>query len=100
MAFLATGLNLVNGSKAGNAPQIWAYKTDDTAAVVDTAGYFDNGATTNTGMRDVMRVGDLIYVYADADGTPSFGLHIVTQITTAGVIDVTNAVALGSIDSD
>lgn len=100
MAFDKSGLNLVNGAKAGNAPQIWAYKTNDTAAVVDGAGYFDNGSTTNTGMRDVMRVGDLIYVYADADSSASFGLHIVTQITTAGVIDVTNAVALGSIDSD
>ena len=99
MAFNKDGLNLVSGSKAGKAPQVWAYKTDDTAAVVDGSGYFDNGTTTNTGMRDVMKVGDLIYVYANADSTPSFGLHIVTA-NASGVIDVTNAVALGSVNSD
>lgn len=99
MAFDKEGLNLVSGSKAGKAPQIWAYKTNDTAATVDGSGYFDNGATTNTGMRDLMRVGDLVYVHADADSTPSYGLHIVTG-NASGVIDVTNAVALGSVDSD
>lgn len=99
MAFSKDGLNLVNGSKAGNAPQVWAYKSDDTAAVIDGSGYFDNGATTNTGMRDLMKVGDLIYVYANADSTPTFGLHIVTS-NSSGIIDVTNAVALGAIDSD
>lgn len=101
MAFDKTGLMLVGGSKAGNAPQMWTYKTNDLATAVDGAGYFDNGSTANTGMRNVFRVGDLIYVHANAAGTtPTYGLHIVTQITGAGVIDVTNAVALGAIDSD
>jgi hypothetical protein len=99
MAFDKEGLNLVSGSKRGKAPQIWAYLTNDTAAVVDTSGYFDNGNTTNTGMRNSMNVGDLIYVSADADGSPTYGLHIVTA-NSAGVIDVTNAVALGGTDSD
>jgi hypothetical protein len=101
MAFDKTGLMLVGGSKAGNAPQMWTYKTNDTAGTVDTAGYFDNGSTTNTGMRNVFRLGDLIYVHANAAGTtPTYGLHIVTQISTAGIIDVTNATALGGTDSD
>lgn len=99
MAFDKEGLNLVSGSKRGKAPQVWAYRTNDTAAVVDGSGYFDNGSSTNTGMRNSMNVGDLIYVYADADGTPSYGLHIVTS-NSAGVIDVTNATALGGTDSD
>lgn len=98
MAFDKAGLNMVSTSKAGNAPQIFTYKTDDLATAVDAAGYFDNGATTNTGMRDIMNVGDMVYVYADADGTPSFGLHIVTA-NASGIIDVTNAVDLGTVDS-
>jgi hypothetical protein len=52
-------------------------------------------------MRNEMSVGDLVYVHANSAGTtPTYGLHIVTQITAAGIIDVTNAVALGAIDSD
>lgn len=101
MAFDKTGLNAVSTSKAGNAPQVFTYKTDDTAATVDGAGYFDNGATTNTGMRNIMKVGDLVYVHANASGTtPTYGLHIVTQVSAAGIIDVTNATALGGTDSD
>jgi hypothetical protein len=101
MAFNKEGLNVAAQSKAGEAPQFFTYKTDDTAATVDTAGYFDNGATTNTGMRNTMKVGDLVYVHANASGTtPTYGLHIVTQVSAAGVIDVTNATALGGTDSD
>lgn len=99
MAFDKEGLNVVAPSKAGNAPQIFTYKTNDTAAVVDGSGYFDNGATTNTGMRNIMKVGDLVYVAADQDTSPTYGLHIVTS-NTDGVIDVTNATALGGTDSD
>jgi hypothetical protein len=101
MAYDATGLSLASGSKAGNSPQIWAYRTNDLITAVDGAGYFDNGATTNTGLRNLFKVGDLIYVHANAAGTtPTYGLVIVTQVSTAGIIDVTNAVALGTIDSD
>ena len=100
MAFDKEGLNLVAGSKRGKAPQIWAYRTNDLVTVVDGAGYFDNGNTTNTGMRNSMNVGDLIYVHANAAGTtPTYGLVIVTS-NTSGIIDVTNATALGAIDSD
>ena len=101
MAFSKDGLALASGSKAGNAPQMWTYKTNDLVTAVDAAGYFDNGATTNNGMRSLMRVGDLIYVHANAAGTtPTFGLVIVTQVGSTGIIDVTNATALGTIDSD
>jgi hypothetical protein len=100
MAFDKDGLNLVSGSKRGKAPQVWAYRTNDAATTVDGAGYFDNGNTTNTGMRNSMNVGDLVYVHANAAGTvPTYGLHIVTQ-NSSGIIDLTNATALGGTDSD
>jgi hypothetical protein len=100
MAFSSTGLNLVSGSKAGNAPQIWSYKTTDAAATVDTAGYFDNGSTSNTGMRNVMKVGDLIYRVTTSGGSFSTaGLHVV--ITNAsGIINVSDATVLGGTNTD
>jgi hypothetical protein len=101
MAFARSGLTVVGGSKKGAAPKMWLYKTADVVTTVDGAGYFDNGATTNTGMRNEMSVGDLVYVHANSAGTtPTYGLMIVTQITAAGIIDVTNATALGATDSD
>jgi hypothetical protein len=101
MALDTENLSLVGGgSKAGNAPQMWSYKSTDTPAVIDSAGYFDNGTTTNTGMRDLMKVGDLIYIHGTSGGTAVFGLHIVTQVTSAGIIDVTDATALGGTDTD
>lgn len=100
MAFDKTGLNLVSGSKAGNAPQVWAYMTTDAAATVDTAGYFDNGSTTNTGMRNLMKIGDLIYRVTLSSGAFSTaGLHVVTG-NASGVVDVTDATALGGTDTD
>jgi len=101
MALDTENLSLVGGgSKAGNAPQMWSYKSTDTPAVIDSAGYFDNGTTTNTGMRDLMKVGDLIYIHGTSGGTAVYGLHIVTQVTAAGIIDVTDATALGGSDTD
>lgn len=101
MAFNRSGLTVVGGSKKGNAPKLWLYKTTDAATTVDGSGYFDNGATTNTGMRNEMSLGDLVYVHANSAGTtPTYGFHVVTGITAAGVIDVTNATAIGATDSD
>jgi hypothetical protein len=101
MAFNSENMSLIGGgSKAGNAPQMWSYKSDDTAAVIDSAGYFDNGTTTNTGMRDLMKVGDLMFVHAVASGSATFGMHIVTQVTAAGIVDVTDATVLGATDTD
>jgi len=93
MAYNSTGLNLASGSKAGNAPQFWTYKTADLITAVDGSGYFNSAAA-------LLKVGDLMYVHANAAGTvPTFGFVIVTS-NTGTVVDVTNATALGAIDSD
>jgi len=92
MAFNKDGLMLVAGSKAGNAPQMWTYKTNDLATDVDTSGYFNS-------MASVLKVGDVIYVHADADSTPTFGFHVVTS-NTGSVVDVTDATAVGGTDTD
>ena len=101
MALNLENLSVVGGgSKAGNAPQMWSYKSTDTPAVIDSAGYFDNGTTTNTGLRDLFKVGDLMYIHGTSGGTAVYGLHIVTQVTAAGIIDVTDATTLGGTDTD
>jgi hypothetical protein len=98
MAFNIAGLNLVGGSKAGNAPQIWTYKTADTAATMNTVGYFDNGTTTNTGMRTLMFVGDVIFAYDTT--TPAATILYVNQVSAAGIIDVNDGTTLAATDTD
>ncbi len=70
----------------------WHYKTVDTAAVVDTEGYFNDAS-------NMMRVGDFISINADTDGTPANGLMVVLS-NTGGVVDVGDLVAIGGTDTD
>jgi hypothetical protein len=100
MALNLENLSLVGGgSKAGNAPQMWSYKSTDTPAVIDSVGYFDNGTTTNTGLRDLMKVGDLIYIHGTSGGTAVYGHHVVLS-NASGIIDVADATAIGGTDTD
>jgi hypothetical protein len=92
MAYSADGLNLVSGSKAGNAPQVWAYQTADTAATVDTTGYFNTAAS-------LLKVGDMMYVYSGVGGTPAYGIMIVLS-NTGTVVDMSDATTLGGTDTD
>jgi len=91
MAFDAAGLNAAGGqSKAGNAPQMWTYTTTDSAATVDTSGYFNSIAS-------ILKVGDLIYRVTTSSGSVSTaGLHVVMSISAAGVVDVADAQAVNT----
>lgn len=78
---------------------LWIYKTTDAAATVDTANYFNNAA-------DMLRVGDVILrvTYGEAAhtsvaGTSAVGFHYVNSIS-AGAVDVTDATAIGTADTD
>jgi hypothetical protein len=99
MAFDKAGLTRIGGDKRSTAPTIWTYRTNDALATVDGAGYFDNGDTTNTGMRNHMSVGDFIFCHATADTIATFGLFAVNA-NASGIIDVASANLLGTIDSD
>lgn len=90
MAYSSTGLNLVAGSKAGNAPQIWSYQSADAIATVNTSGYFDSAAS-------LMKVGDLIYVYDTA--TPTASLVVVLS-NTGTVVDVSDGTTISVADAD
>lgn len=99
MAFDKAGLQRIGGGVKGDAPQVWTYKTTDDRATVDTNGYFDNGATTNTGMRNHMAVGDMIVLFTNSGGTLQFGIAFVNAVSS-GVIDIADVLTAGTLDSD
>ena len=91
MAFDKTGLQPIGGqSKAGNAPQMWSYKSADAIATVNTSGYFNSAS-------DSLKVGDLIYVYDS--NTPTASLVVVLS-NASGVVDVSDGEAITVADAD
>jgi hypothetical protein len=91
MAYSITGLQPIGGqAKAGNAPQMWSYTSADAIATVNTSGYFNSAA-------DVLKVGDLIYVYDS--NTPTASLVVVLS-NTGTVVDVSDGTALSVADAD
>ena len=91
MAYAQSGLQPIGGqSKAGNAPQMWSYKSADAIADVNTEGYFDDAS-------DVLKVGDLIYVFDS--NTPTANLVVVLS-NASGVVDVSNGQSITVADSD
>lgn len=80
------------GNLAQAAPALHTYKTTDTAATINTAGYFND-------LAEQLRVGDGIYVFADTGGTPQAYLFWVNA-NNGTVVDVPDGTALGTTDSD
>lgn len=69
---MALKLNDLSVLAYANNFTLWHYKTFDN--VVTTAGYFNNAA-------DMMRVGDVLIVNVDTDGTPFTKFYVVTAIS-------------------
>lgn len=92
MAFSSAGFTSVNVSKRGQAPSIYAYKTADTMADVNTEGYFN--ALVNT-----LEVGDLIYCVTSTGSTAVATLTVV-RTKTATAVDVDNGTTLAATNSD
>jgi hypothetical protein len=92
MAFSSTGWTVVNAAKRGNAPSIYAYKTTDTIATVNTEGYFNS-------LSDTLAVGDLIYCVTSTGSTAVATLTVVRS-NSSGVVDVDNGTTLAATDSD
>lgn len=99
MAFSTTGLNCVSASKAGNAPSLYMYSTTDALSVVRATGYFDNGTTTNTGMRNTFKVNDVIIVVSSTGGTPVVSMNYVNA-NSSGIIDITDGTTVSATDTD
>ncbi len=92
MAFSITGLNSVSPNKRGNAPSIYAYKTTDTIATVNTEGYFNS-------LADTLEVGDLIYCVTSTGSTAVATLVYVLS-NASGVVDVNDGTTLANTDTD
>jgi hypothetical protein len=92
MAFSTTGWTVVTAAKRGNAPSVYAYKTTDAIADVNTAGYFNN-------LSDTLAVGDLIYCVTSTGSTAVATLNYVLS-NTAGVVDVNDGTVLANTDTD
>lgn len=98
MAFATTNHKFTRiGPQNDNAPTLWAYATADALTTVDGASYFDSVANR-------VKVGDWIFV----SSTSTWGVFIVNANSrdltasppVSGVVDVTNAISFGTIDSD
>lgn len=87
------GSNEVNGR---GAITLWLYRTEDPAATVDTAGYF-NAA------RGLLTLGDVILrCTVNSSGVPqTWGFHGVNDVPAApGNVDVADALAITVTDTD
>lgn len=88
---------ILNGSAetVPGSPALWSYRTADATATVDTSGYFNEVAR-------LVRVGDIIMrTTINASGVPqTAGMHVVLSISAAGVVDVTDALALTMTNTD
>jgi hypothetical protein len=92
MAFSSTGFTVVSASKRGQAPSIYAYKTTDAAATVDTSGYFNS-------LADTLQVGDLIYLVTST-GTTAVASLVYVLSNASGVVDINDATVLANTDTD
>jgi hypothetical protein len=89
MAFAARDLSVL---AYANGFTLWHYTTADTAAVADTAGYFNAAA-------DMLRVGDMILANVGTGGTPQAGILLVNA-NSGGVVDVADLTGVGGTDTD
>ena len=78
-----------------DAPQVWLYKTADTAADIDTAGYFANAA------RRGMKLGDIVWrVTVDNVAAPTSVSTYGTHLINSAALDATDTTAGTVTDTD
>jgi hypothetical protein len=70
---------------------MYIYKTADTQATVNTAGYFNS-------VYQLLNVGDVLFVYDTT--TPSLVLTYVNAVSTAGVVDIADGTTVSATDTD
>ncbi len=92
MAFDSAGFTAIGASKRGNAPSLYAYKTTDSIADVNTAQYFNS-------LVDTLEVGDLIYCVTS---TGSTAVCTLTQVLSndGTDVDVADGTTLAATDGD
>lgn len=96
MAFNADYLTCVCGI-SNTKPQLWLYKTEDAAAAVDTAGYFETGYGFKVG--DVVIRITVTNLGASNEAVAASGMHLVSGVSSTQV-DVSDALAFTATDTD
>lgn len=75
-----------------NGFTLWHYMTPDTAAAVDTAGYFDEAA-------GMLHDGDILLANTETGGAAKAGLFLVGK-AARGSVDVSDMLRIGATDRD
>jgi hypothetical protein len=92
MPYAESGFSTISASKAGASPSMYAYRTTDAIADVNTTGYFNSLST-------LLTVGDLIYCVTST-GTTAVASFVYVLSNAAGVVDVNDGTVLANTDSD
>lgn len=80
--------------RIGGGGQIWDYRSVDASTAVDAANYFTNGQSLG------MLAGATLFVY-DTDASPITGsIHTVNAASADGSVDIGDALAITTTDSD
>lgn len=89
MAYRAHDLSAI---AYANGFTLWHYRTGDSPADVDNAGYFNEASR-------MLRVGDFILLNAGQGALPTHGVLVVSA-NAGGVVDVTNLTTFGAVNTD
>jgi hypothetical protein len=92
MPYAETGFTTIAASKAGSSPSMYAYKSTDALADVNTSGYFNSLST-------LLSVGDVIYCVTST-GTTAVASFVYVVSNASGVVDVTDGTVLANTDGD
>jgi len=71
----------VTGGLSGTAPEMFVGSTDQTEAVITTAG-----AVADLYSAEIIKVGDVLYVNYDQDGTPGQNVYTVTATSGGSLV--------------
>jgi len=97
MAFDRSGLHCAN-PVAPPGSRIWTYQSLDSGATMDTAGYF-NAAARELGLGDIIFYSTVTGAIKTPTGITARGTFYVNA-NAAGVVDVVDAVAHATTDTD
>ncbi|WP_430396954.1 hypothetical protein [Ferrovibrio sp.] len=89
MAYTPKNLSVIGYA---NGFTLWHYATPDSAASVDTTGYFNTAA-------DMLRVGDFIFANCATGGAATHGIFVVAS-NAGGTVDLADLTPFGGSDTD
>jgi N-acetylmuramic acid 6-phosphate (MurNAc-6-P) etherase len=89
MAFTPASLTRLAGA---SGVSLWHYSTADSAADVNTAGYFNSAA-------NMLGLNDVIIAVTSTGGTPVVS-HTYVNANSGTVVDVVDGVAITNTDTD